>query len=106
MINLAVESASGVEVPADNDLLTWLVPYSTSMHLRFSVGRDGKTTHERLVERRAVPPLAQFGERLWWMPLQPSTVVWALWIQGFEQGSYLVPMNGSNEYLLALPVEW
>ena len=71
-IKLAVESASSVEVPADHDLLTWLVPYAASMHRRFAVGRDGKTAYERHVGRRAVSPLAQFGERVWWMPLQPS----------------------------------
>ena len=37
-IKLAVESASSVEVPADHDLLTWLVPYAASMHRRFAVG--------------------------------------------------------------------
>ena len=31
-IKLAVESASNVEVPADLDLLTWLVPCAASMH--------------------------------------------------------------------------
>ena len=55
-IKLAVESASGVEVPADHDLLTWLVSYATSMPRRFSVGRDGKTAYERSVGSRAVPP--------------------------------------------------
>ena len=64
-IKLAVESASDVEVPADHDLLTWLVPYATSMHALSVFGRDGKG-------RRAVPPLSHFGERVWWMPLQPS----------------------------------
>ena len=61
-IKLAVKSASGVGVPADPDLLTWLVPCAVSMHTRFAVGRDGKTAYERNVGRRAVPPLAQFGE--------------------------------------------
>ena len=56
-----------------------------SMHRRFAVGRDGKTANERNVGRRAVPPLAQFGERVWWMALQPSTVVWALWIHDLNK---------------------
>ena len=34
-IKVAVESASGVEVPANHDLLTWRVSYATSMHRRF-----------------------------------------------------------------------
>ena len=61
---LALESASGVEVPAGHDLLTWLVPHATSMHRRFVVGRDGKTAYEKNLERRAVLPLAQFAERV------------------------------------------
>ena len=58
-IKLAVESASGVEVPADHDLLTWLVPHAASMHPRFAVGRVGKTACERNVRRRAVSPLGK-----------------------------------------------
>ena len=64
-----------VEVPADHDLLTWLVPYAANMQRRFAVGRDGKTANERNVGSRAVLPLAQFGERVWWMLFlqQPSS---------------------------------
>ena len=99
-IKLAVESASGVEVPADHDLLTWLVSYATSMHRRFSVGRDGKTAYERNVGRRAVRPLAQFCERVWWMPLQPSNRRLGPLDSRFEQGRYLGPMDGSNTMLV------
>ena len=53
-IELAVESASGVEVPAHRDLLTWLVAYAIFMHRRFWVGRDGKTAYQRGVGRCAV----------------------------------------------------
>ena len=98
-IKLAVESALGLEVPADHDLLTWLLPYATSMHRRFVVGRDGKTTYERNVERRAVLPLAQFGERVWWMPLQPSNRRLGPLDSRFEQGRYLGPVCGSNTVL-------
>ena len=95
-IKLAVESALSVEVPADHDLLTWLLPYAASMHRRFAVVRDGKTAHERNVGRRAVPPLAQFGERVWWMLLQPSNRRLGPLDSRFEQGRYLGPMDGSN----------
>ena len=75
-IRLAVEAASEVEVPSDHDLLTWLVPYAASMHRRFAAGRDDKTAYERNVGRRSVHPLAQIGQRVWWMPfaaIQPSS---------------------------------
>ena len=99
-IKLAVESASGVEVPADHDLLTWLVSCATSMHRRLSVGRDGKTAYERNVGRRAVPSLAQFGERMWWMPLQPSNRRLGPLDSRFEQRRHLGPMDGSNTVLV------
>ena len=85
--------SSGVEVPADHDLLTWLVPYAASMHRRFSVGREGKTAYERNVGR-------QFGERIWWMPLQPSNRRLGLLDSRFEQGRYLGPMDGSSTVLV------
>ena len=99
-IKLAVESASGEEVPGDHGLLTWLVSYATRVHRRFSVGRDGKTAYERTVGRRAVPPLAQFGERVWWMPLQPSNRRLGPLDSRFEPGRYLGPMDGSNTGLV------
>ena len=63
-IRLAVEFASGVEVPADRHLSTWATLYVTSLHRRFAVARDGKTAHERSEGRRATSPVAQFGERV------------------------------------------
>ena len=107
-IKLAVESASSVEVPADHDLLTWLVPYAASMHRRFAVGRDGKTAYERNVGRRAVHPLAQFGERVWWMPTACShpTAVWALWIHDLNKEGTWDRWMDRTRYLLAPQVEW
>ena len=88
------------EVLADHDMLTWLVPYATSMHRRFSVGRDGKTAYERNVGRRAVLPFAQFGERVWWIPLQSSNRRLGPLDSRFVQGRYLGPMVGSNTVLV------
>ena len=50
--------------------------------------------------RRAVPQLAQFGERVWWMPLQPSNRRLGPLDSRFEQGTYLGPMDGSNTVLI------
>ena len=70
------------------------------MHRRFSVSRDGKTAHERNVGWRAVPSLTQFGEPVWWMPLQPSHRRVVPLDSRFEQGSYLGPMDGSNTVIV------
>ena len=91
-----MESASGVEVPTDHDLLTRLASHASSMHRRFSVGRRGKTAYDRNVGRRAVPSLAQLGELVWWMPLQPSNRRLGPPDSRFEQG----PMDGPNTVIV------
>ena len=65
-----------MEVPADQDLLTWLVPYATSMHRRFSVGRDVKTAWEGAL---FLPWRNSVSECVGCLCSHP-TVVWALWI--------------------------
>ena len=76
------------------------VPYATSIHRRFSVGRDGKTAYERSVERRAVLGVC-------WMLLHSSNRRLGLLNSRFEQGRYLKPMDGDRiQHLLALSVEW
>ena len=99
-IKLAVESASGVEVRTDHDLLTWLASHASSVHRRFSVGRRGKTAYDRNVGRHAVPSWAQLGEQVWWMPLQPSNRRLGPLDSRFEQGRYLRLMDGSNTVIV------
>ena len=106
-IKLAVESASGVEVPADHDLLTWLVPYAASMHRRFALGRDGKTAYERNVGRRAVPTpwhssVSECGGCLCSHP----TVVWVLWIHDLNKECTWDRWTDGTQHLLAPPMEW
>ena len=47
-IKLAAESASGVEGPADHDLLTWLVPYAASRRLAETAGTREKWWNSRI----------------------------------------------------------
>ena len=98
-VKLAVESASGVGVPADDDLLISVLPYATSMHGRFFVGRDGKTAYDRRVGRRGVLLLAQFGERLRRKPMQPSNRRLCPLDSQFEQQFFLGPLDASHVVL-------
>ena len=87
-IKLAVESASGAEVPADHDLLTW-VSNATSMHRRFSVGRDGKSAYERNVGKCVGSP--------WHTSV---TECGGCLCSRFGQARYLGPMDGSDTVLV------
>ena len=93
-----------MDVPADHDLLTWLVPYAASMYRRWWVGTARQLMNKN-VGRRAVRPLGQIGERVWWTPLQPSNRRLGPLDSRFEQGRYLGPMDGSNT-VLAWHCKW
>ena len=66
----------------------------------FQFFRDGKTAYERSVGRRAVPPLAQFGEWVWWIPVQPFNRRLGPLQSRHEQGRYLGPLDRSNTVLV------
>ena len=104
-IKLAVEFASSVEVPADHDLLTWLVPCAASMHRWFAVGRDGKTAYERNVGRRAVlslhSPVNDCGGCL----CSHATAVWALWTHDSNKEGTWGRWMDRTRFLLAPQVE-
>ena len=105
-IKPAVESASGVELPAENDLLTLLVPYAASMHRWFAVGRDGKTAYERNVGRRAVPPWHSSVNECGGCLCSRPTAVWALWIHDLNKEGTWDRRMDRTQHLLALSVEW
>ena len=53
--------------PADRALL-WMAEHCAMLHNRFSVGRDGKTPHERWRGWRCKRPICEFGERILYQP--------------------------------------
>ena len=106
-IKLAVESASGVEVSADHDLLTWLVSYATSMNRRFSVGRDGKRQHTKEMWEGVLFTLwhnsaSECGGCLCSHP----TIVWVLSIHDLSKVGTWDRWMDQSQCLLALRVVW
>ena len=85
-----------VEVPADHDLLMWLVPCPASMHRRFAVGRDSKTAYERNVEGALFLPCCSSVSECGGCLCSQPTTVWAFWTPDLDR----------TRYLLARPVEW
>ena len=100
-IKLALESASRVEVPADHDLLTWLVPYAAC-----TVGLQWvETARQRMNEMREG---AQF--HLWHSSVNECggclcshpTAVWALWIHDLNKEGTWDRWTDRTRCLLAL----
>jgi len=91
----ALETRIGRPLPSDHGLITWIVPYVAAMYRRCAIGIDGRTPSERLTGRRFGGRVAEFGEKIWWMPLQTNASQLPPLGARFESGWYLGPLAGS-----------
>ena len=53
-----------VKIDIGHPIVTWLCEYATYLLNRFVVGRDGKTSYERMKGKRATVLGVEFGERI------------------------------------------
>ena len=86
----------GVHVPPEHSLLTWLVYYSGAMQRRFTVGADGRTPYERVHGRKCAQMMAYFGEKIWWLPLDPDNELPDPGSK-FKEGWWVGPVEGQSE---------
>ena len=82
-----------VTIPPTSGLMTLIVKQAAATQRLFSVGPDGRTPHERSTGRQHRPAVAEFGEAVWWMPLQTSNNRLPPLGARFEDGFYM----GTNE---------
>ena len=87
-------------IPATSGLMTLLVRYAAVSQRLYCVGTDGRTPYERSTGRRHNPAAAEFGESVWWMPLQTSTNKLPPLGARFEEGFFMGPCDGSAETLV------
>ena len=100
------ESSAGSEtpvIPATSGLMTLLVKYAAVSQRLYCIGTDGRTPYERSTGRRHNPATAEFGESVWWMPLQTSTNKLPPLGARFEEGFFIGPCDGSAETLVLTP---
>ena len=83
--------------------MTLLVKYAAVSQRLYCLGNDGRTPYERSTGRRHNPAAAEFGESVWWMPLQTSTNKLPPLGARFEEGFFIGPNDGSAETLVLTP---
>ena len=90
-LKYSVEQRLQTRIPDDHPILAWLVVHAGACQRRFTVGVDGKTPMERLVERRCGVEMAEFGEQVMagvgGEGMEPR----------FEPGFFLGPVEGRNQ---------
>ena len=89
-----------VAIPADHGLLPLMVRYAAATYRMYAVGSDGKTPNERMTGRKSSPAVAEFGEAVWWMPLQTTNTQLPPLGARFEEGFYVGLADGSAESLI------
>ena len=99
----ALEFRLGTAVPDDHGLLSWLVRHAVCVSRRILVGPDGRTSVDRYIDGACGGSMVEFGERIWWMPLQRTGNGWPAWGARFEDGWYLGSCEGSRETLVLTP---
>ena len=61
-LKLALEARLKFEVSEDSNVMQWMIPHAAHLLSKYSIGHDGMTPHERLVGRKWVRPIVEFGE--------------------------------------------
>ena len=93
-----LEHKLGKPIDASCSVFPWLIAYSGVLLNRFTVGKDGKTPHERLRGRKSRKQLLEFGESVHFMALnaldKPNADM------RYQDGIYLGIRLGSDEYLV------
>ena len=99
----ALEFNLGGEIPATSGLMSLLVRQAASTYRHFAVGPDGRTPQERNTGCGHRPAVAEFGEAVWWMPLQTTSTHLPPLGARFEEGYYMGLVDGSSESLVLAP---
>ena len=77
-----------------------MIAYGAGRQRRYVINQDGRTAHESINGRRPQNQIVEFGEKVWWRPLQPSSRRLGDQEPRFEDGYFLGPLDGSIAVLV------
>ena len=95
-----LEERLGTKLDPNHPLLTWLVRHATFCLSRFAIKDDGRTPYQRLHGRKWNRPLVEFGERIWFRPLDAYRVKGNL--QSRVLSGLFVGTHGRDTNILAM----
>ena len=100
-VKFGLESNLGGSIPNDHPLISWMLRQSTACQRRFAVGHNGKTAFENVYGRKPQSQVVEFGEKIWWRPLQTEKNRLGSLDHRFEEGFYLGPIDGTTSVVVA-----
>ena len=63
-MKLGLEARLNTIIPERHPILTWLASHAADCLTKFEVGKDGKTSYERLRGKKFKQPMVEFGEQI------------------------------------------
>ena len=97
----SLEANLKTEVPEYHPICTWALTYSSSCQRRYAIGVDGFTAYEKTYGGKPRNQAVEFGEKVWWRPLQPSNKRLRSQAPRFEEGFFLGPIDGSTSVAIS-----
>ena len=95
-----LEEKLGTKLDPSHPLLTWLARHASFCLSRFAIKDDGRTPYQRLHGRKWNRPLVEFGERIWFRPLDAYRVKGSL--QSRVLSGLFVGTHGRDTNILAM----
>ena len=84
-----VESNIRRKLASKEPIMLWLVRWAAMVASRYLVGKDGRTAYVRKRGRMCKMPLAIFGEKVWYRPMdkyKDRSKIEARWEEGLWLG--------------------
>ena len=95
-----IEYRVGEELKAEATIVQWMVRWAAMLATRYTVGRDGRTPHERIKGRRCNELVVPFGELVWYKQLKLSTDSTQKLESCWHEGVWIGQNQRSNEVLI------
>jgi len=95
----ALEEKWKVTIPDDHAVLTWMTGYASFLLNRFEIGKDGKSSYERLKGKKAKVSGLEFAECLWFKVKEKKDGIGKLAIR-WKDGVYLGVRAASGEVIV------
>ena len=99
----ALEERLKEKIDSKNPIMPWMVEYAATLLNTYRVGKDQKTATERHKGSKQVKPVAEFGECVWFMPLDLKSHPVSTPDCRFQDGVWLGVDQRTSETIIGTP---
>ena len=96
----SLESKVRCKISSDSPVIAWLVEWAAGVITRYAVKPNGRTAIEEVKGKRSMRPVAEFGEKVTYMPLKSAANPQTKFDNRVEVGVWLGLVLTSDETLI------